>query len=248
MCVNYPVIETARDLCAFFLFPRTCLICGGESGSSRPICAACRDSLRYRYADGLSFFRVDASRCSRCGRPLVSAREQCLSCRTTNVLSAIDRIIPLFPYDAHGQELLTSWKIEGMRVLSWTFSAFLAEVLSRDGSMDIPLVPVPPRPGKIRANGWDQVDELARTLERHFGVSVARCLERTGGLQQKKLGRLERTCNLKGYIRVKDETAVPATAIVLDDLMTTGSTIDACADALKNAGCRKVYGLTLFFD
>ena len=67
-------------------------------------------------------------------------------------------------------------------------------------------------------------------------------------MQQKKLGRLARHTNMRGAIAVKGTIAVPQKAIVIDDLMTTGATLEACADALKAAGCGKVYGLTLFFD
>jgi predicted amidophosphoribosyltransferase len=62
------------------------------------------------------------------------------------------------------------------------------------------------------------------------------------------LGREGRAHNLKGAIRVKSRSEIPARAIVLDDLMTTGATLNACATALREAGCAEVYGITLFYD
>jgi predicted amidophosphoribosyltransferase len=244
----YPLPELVRDVTARFLDPLRCVVCGEDSRCSRPLCPRCERELVERYAKELSFINSTSDRCSRCGRPLISARGLCMTCRTTPVLSAIDRVLPLFPYDIFGQELLTSWKIDGLRGFSWTFARFLADVIARSGLAGVPVVPVPPRPGKIREKGWDQIEELSRILERRFDIPVNRCLERTGGLQQKKLGRLARTSNLRGYIGIRKGSAVPSSAIVLDDLMTTGSTLDACAGTLKNAGCGKVYGLTLFFD
>jgi predicted amidophosphoribosyltransferase len=163
-------------------------------------------------------------------------------------LSFLDTVLPLFPYTSGGQELLGSWKIEGLRGLSHDFAAVFADCLASPRFKDAILVPVPPRPGKIRDKGWDQIEELSVILARNHGITVSRCLERTSHIAQKTLDRLGRKTNLKGHIAVRKEFPVPSSAILLDDLMTTGSTLDACAEALKNAGCGKVCGLTLFFD
>ncbi len=175
-------------------------------------------------------------------------------CRTTPNLTSIDRIIPLYSYAAEGQELLNLWKTTGVRGLSLVFAGCLSAALQAaathpDGSaFPVAVVPVPPRPKKMREKGWDQIEELAMLLEGFFGIRVLRALVRTSGIQQKKLGRLARYANLKGHISLKDGITVPQSVILLDDLMTTGSTLDACAEVLKAAGCGKVYGLTLFFD
>jgi len=194
----------------------------------------------------LMLFADNVARCVKCGRPLISAAELCTTCREKGVFTYIDRVLPLFPYVAESQSLLALWKSRGMRGLSWPLARCLASVLASSGP--VTLVPVPPRPNKIRSRGWDQVEELARLLDRHFGMSVSRCLMRRSSMEQKKLGKAARSLNIKGSIVVKDGVEVPEVAIVLDDLMTTGATLDACAEALKLAGCGKVYGLTLYFD
>lgn len=165
------------------------------------------------------------------------------------MLTSIDRIISLFPYDAVGQDALVSWKLRGKRSLSRVFAECLARSLEFDaGIRDMTIVPVPPRPKKMKEKGWDQIQELTRYLSHTHNVQVNNCLCRTSAFQQKKLGRTARFANIKGTFIVKDRSSVPETAIVLDDLMTTGSTLDACAETLKSAGCGKVYGLTLFYD
>lgn len=133
-----------------------------------------------------------------------------------------------------------------MRGFSPVFAECLALVIARTQGAIV--VPVPPRPGKLRDRGWDQIEDIARLLETQHNITVSRCLERRSAMQQKKLGRLARHTNMRGAIAVKGTIAVPQKAIVIDDLMTTGATLEACADALKAAGCGKVYGLTLFFD
>ncbi len=243
--MKYPFLERIRDLYARLLFPQTCIVCGAFSESACPLCACCMEKRFIQITRSLSFSTADPDRCAKCGRPLISARELCTACRALPLFSAIDRIITLFPYTGAGTELLAAWKINGMRSLSRPFAQLLSAVLE---CSSIPLVPVPPRPGKIREKGWDQIEELARILERSHGKTVLRCLRRTGGVQQKKLGKAGRSGNLKGYIEIIAGMVLPETVIIIDDLMTTGSTLDACAGILKSAGCRKVYGLTLFFD
>jgi ComF family protein len=181
-----------------------------------------------------------------------------MACRRTGA-TAFDRASLLFPYRGDFRKILTAWKFGGQPWLG----RFLAECLQtalmplereeRDRT-DTAWVPVPPRPGKIRKAGWDQVESLARFLEQIpsavGALPVCRCLARLPSQAQKTLGREDRRRNLAGNIRVKPSWAgrIPAIAVLFDDVYTTGSTLDACAAALKTGGARKVYGVCLFYD
>lgn len=230
-----------------FLFsPSLCLCCEKtlvHSGS--PLCSSCLEKFFLLPIQHINFKSLDSQRCIKCGRPLISEHEFCTTCRTTPFLNVIDRIIPLFPYTSLGQVLLTSWKIKGCRGLSLVFAQCYVAVLKYS---DVVVVPVPPRPGKIREKGWDQMEEISVFLEKEYKIKIARILERKESFQQKKLGRIERKLNLKGKITVLQDAIIPETVILIDDLMTTGSTLDACAEALKSCGTHIVYGLTLFHD
>jgi predicted amidophosphoribosyltransferase len=107
-------------------------------------------------------------------------------------------------------------------------------------------VPVPPRPGKIKKTGWDQIEHLARLMAGSYKIPVSRCLKRLPSISQKELDREQRRTNLKGRILTVSEA--PETVILFDDIYTTGSTLDACAQALKNGGSRRVYGVCLYYD
>jgi predicted amidophosphoribosyltransferase len=239
----------ARALAAKIVYPQHCLICGSISDLPYPLCDECLERYFLMKIRSLSFTRSNEDRCEKCGRFLVSAEKICSVCRTSSVLTEIDRILPLFPYLPYGQDLLTEWKIVGMRALSMPFAQCLAEFINQDLRLaHVPLVPVPPRPGKLKEKGWDQIEEIARILQSVHAVPILRCLSRTMGIQQKTLSRLARLGNIKGHIAVRPGIPMPETVIVLDDLVTTGSTLEACAEVLKIAGCRNVYGLTLFFD
>jgi ComF family protein len=121
------------------------------------------------------------------------------------------------------------------------------------------LVPVPARPGKIKKTGWAQIEYLAKLLEAgnsaklNKPIPVIRCLRRLPSISQKKLNKEDRLQNLKGRIIINKSTrkssqSIPKTAIIFDDVYTTGSTMDACAAALKSGGAEKVYGICLCYD
>jgi predicted amidophosphoribosyltransferase len=108
------------------------------------------------------------------------------------------------------------------------------------------LVPVPPRPGKIRKTGWDQVAYLASRVSRIYRLPVYHCLKRLPSGTQKELNREDRKTNLRGKILCTRKP--PSRALLFDDVITTGSTLDACAAALKADGAAEVYTLCLFYD
>lgn len=124
------------------------------------------------------------------------------------------------------------------------------------------LVGVPPRPGKMRQRGWDQIEDVCKTLHILYGFPVLTLLKRVSREQQKKknrTGRLETkdtayalrtdyTKLLAHWAKEKGEaqTAVPKSAILIDDVITTGATVDACAALLQEAGIKKVDVISLF--
>jgi len=248
--MEYSVFERFRDLCGRWVFPQECIVCGGIG--ERPLCESCLTSKFISGTEGLSFSEPNPDRCDRCGRFLISRLGLCTACRTAPLFSSIDRVIPLFPYTGPAPELLGAWKTAGRRGLSRQFARCLAgpirKLMRENPGRDFCAVPVPPRPGKVRSKGWDQIEELAGCLRRQFDLPVRPCLVRTSVIQQKSLNRAGRALNLKGGIRAKRGARIPEVAVLIDDLMTTGATLDACADSLKAAGCTRVFGLTLFFD
>lgn len=177
-----------------------------------------------------------------------------MECREREGESSLDALFPIHSYRQWKKELAFTWKSEGQRRLSPLLARLLFKALKELGLEKTPLVPVPPRPGKIKEKGWDQVDELACILEKKRGILVRRdILERKSGGQQKKLGRDERlgaagaVYDLRPDFRaLVDLGAIPAEVVLLDDIVTTGATMEKCAWLLKAAGVQKVTGLALF--
>lgn len=119
------------------------------------------------------------------------------------------------------------------------------------------VVPVPPRKGKIQKNGWDQIDELCTFLNLRFGFGLFKVLERNSTEQQKKLNRTERletiknaysVCNAKTLSKALKpfNGIIPEKVCLIDDVCTTGSTIECCARLLKEMGVKNVTVITLF--
>jgi len=185
-----------------------------------------------------------------CGRPLVSEKDTCLECRRGfpgRNRHSWDRLWALFPYTGEYRRLLSAYKFAKNVRLAEFFAEKIAEVIAANPVLkEACVVPVPPRPGKIKSTGWDQVEHLVRRLEKIEKVNVCRCLKRRKSKVQKRLSRAERMENLKG--RVFPRGKIPETVLVIDDVITTGSTMEVCAAVLKENGAEKVYGLCLFYD
>ncbi|MBA3587519.1 MAG: ComF family protein [Chloroflexi bacterium] len=102
------------------------------------------------------------------------------------------------------------------------------------------LVPVPLHRERQRARGYNQAELIARQL----GTPMALALERVRPTtKQHRLNRTARLANLRAAFRVSG--AVPLTAILVDDIITTTATLEACASVLRQAGCSAVYGFSL---
>jgi ComF family protein len=232
-----------------YFFPFGCAVCGASLLGAREawygLCEHCRGGIDA----GLN---AAGERCDCCGRPLVSEQGRCLSCRaaTTADARAVDRVTVFFPYTGKYRRLLGAYKFNRHIALGHFFAEKIAAALADIGRTDAyTVVPVPPRPGKIQKTGWDQVEYLAKLLERKR-IPVLRCLKRLPSKVQKELGREDRKKNLRGRIILTDRlrAAIPKTVVILDDVMTTGSTLEVCAEAVRAGGAERVYGLCLLYD
>jgi ComF family protein len=219
------------------------------------LCQKCRD-----------FFIVAATgeaRCEICGKPLITERDICLSCREKTLPSGrkyndfLEKLWTFFPYTGLFKTVLGSYKFKrslGIGNFLACFPGFVLADLDPAIIKEAAWVPVPPRHGKIKKQGWDQVEFLAALLGKEYKRSggrsrclpVIRCLKRLPSRSQKELNREERETNLKGRILCKKKP--PKTAILFDDVVTTGATLNACASALLESGTERVYGVCLFYD
>jgi len=103
------------------------------------------------------------------------------------------------------------------------------------------LVPVPLHPARLRRRGFNQAERLASALARRTDLALSDCLERVGSARpQVGRGRAERVRSIEGTMRLRPGAAAPADALLVDDVVTTGATLAACADALRDAGAARI--------
>jgi len=232
-------MRSAGRLLLEALFPGRCLLCGQwlilRGDHPAPVCGDC--------IGGLS--PILCERCVTCGMPLVSERGNCTRCRAAAF--SFETNVAIFPYSGPARDLIGMLKFEGRRRLARLFADFA--VRSMDGEREhLPVVPVPPRPSRREP---DAVERVARSLADRHGRQVSRLLVRTGGAPQKSLSLTERRENLRGMIHIAPSTrgsALPPRVLLLDDVFTTGATLDECARTLREAGCFQVYALTLAIE
>lgn len=225
-----------------------CVVCGKKT-YFQMVCSDCEKK----------HFSVDKvlseKRCIYCGKVLISSKKSCLKCREQRILLHTDKVMPLYSYRLWNKELLFRWKINGER----TNSAFFAKLVKEALKMldEEVIVPVPPRKDKIKINGWDQIDELCEFLGKRYGFKLLKILVRNTVEQQKKLNRIERLQTIKNAYSLCDESVLkkalkpfqgklPEKVCLIDDVCTTGSTIENCAFILKEAGIKIVNVVTLF--
>jgi competence protein ComFC len=183
-----------------------------------------------------------------CGIELISEKGTCLRCRSAEY--TFHSHLSLFPYTGMAKCLLQALKFGGRRRLAGFFScraAYELEYRLKVREASAAIVPVPSRPGRKEP---DAVELIARTLQSDHGLDVRRVLLRTAATQQKSLDYEQRRENLRGGIQVhpRFSGAVPRRVVLLDDVFTTGATLDACSRVLLQSGCQRVDALTLAME
>lgn len=206
------------------LVPPRCLACGAPGAD---LCGACRRALPF----------LGAPRCPRCALPAPCGR-RCPAAR-----HAFDAAVAPVAHDGPARALVAALKFRAGRRAARVMAAQIAAVLPSDALDGAVLVPAPAHPSRVRARGYDQSVVLARALARRTGLPVRRCLRRHGAAtQQRGAGRDERL--REGRVAVTVHGRVPEVVLLVDDVHTTGATLDACARALLRGGARRVVALT----
>ena len=215
------------------LFPIPCLGCGREG---RSICESCVAGLP----------RLTSPRfCVTCAQPGVVGR--CGWCRATPV--AVDGIRAPFVYAADGviQKAIYDFKFHGVRVMASELAGHLADCMASYHMAGDVIFPVPSHPRRLRSRGFNQAALLARELGRLTGIPVEEGLlvrTKDAPSQLRMSGRPERWGNVVDSFEYRGDAGV-VSALLVDDIVTTGATMSACAEALKDAGATEVWGLAV---
>ena len=188
--------------------------------------------------------------CSICGIPFegVGGNHPCSRCIATPPPYGVARAA--LHYEGICRELIHSFKYSHRSQLRRPLGLLTAQLLSSFAAEQQPdlLMPVPLHPRRLRSRGFNQAVLVAEILAKQWQIPLARqLLQRTRPTTpQIELNREQRATNLQNAFAVIDKAAVSNRHIMLvDDIVTTGSTLSACAQALRDAGCDRVSAVTI---
>lgn len=153
-----------------------------------------------------------------------------------------------FAFEGPVRKALSRLKYGGAARVAGPLAELAHPMLGRLTELSGPavLVPVPIHPARQRQRGYNQAELLARHLARTSGQQVADLLARsTITERQHRLDRAARTRNLRGAIGLRSGPPAPSVAIVVDDILTTAATLEACASVLVAGGVGEVYGFAI---
>ncbi len=227
-----PQLEKLKGGVLDFVFPRFCVGCGREGSF---LCLSCQHRLQ----------RIMPPLCPKCGRPQPSGIV-CSSC--VGWQAEIDGIRSPFRFEDTVRKAVHQLKYRNIRVLAVPLAKLLSDYLAASPVLGEVLVPVPLHRKRLRERGYNQSSLLAIELGKLSGLPVVDdCLVRQRHVspQARTANVEERRRNVAGAFICRDNRLRDKQVLLIDDVSTSGATLDACAAALKAAGAASVWGLTL---
>ncbi len=229
------------------LYPPRCVVCGEGLSDGRALCDACDADLP----------RLTEPFCERCGEPFQGQIDGPFDCPNCSKLKFFfefarpamvrdDRTLDMIHRLKYGRELHLAKDLGRLAAESFA-DPRLDEALAGNW----PLVPVPLHRKRLQHRHFNQAQEISRELALHVGLPIVHALKRTRDTEhQTSLTRAQRLENLRGAFLLSRHGQLqieksPAGAILVDDVLTTGSTVDECAKTLRRAGFQKILVVTV---
>ncbi|NEX23005.1 ComF family protein [Thiorhodococcus mannitoliphagus] len=213
-------------------YPPTCILCGAAGAQGWDLCTGCHDELPW-----------NRNACARCALPFdgpVPAEAHCGRCQ--KALPTFDRCLAPLRYELQVPALITGAKFRGKLNAARLLGQILASALQSE-AMALPdvLIPVPLHLKRLRARGYNQALEIARSLSAvlELPVDTRSCDRVTATPPQAGLDEPERRRNIRGAFVARRSLAGERVAII-DDVVTTASTVGELSRVLRRAGAQGV--------
>lgn len=218
------------------LYPPVCPICGEVVNRDRKagLCVNCVEKVK----------NVGSSFCMKCGKELEGLHgEYCYDCGRINHI--YDQAAAAFVYSQGIKESIYRFKYKGKREYAEWYGKKMAELLGdriKIWNPDV-IIPVPIHKSRLKARGYNQAELIADSLGKYTGIPVNRRLlvrdKKT--VPMKELEGVQRLKNIENAFNICESIVEYNTVLVVDDIYTTGATVDACAAVLRSHGVSKVY-------
>jgi ComF family protein len=222
------------------LYPPLCEVCSDDVEPGEYLCASCSDNAP----------RIRPPFCAKCSEPFVGAITgsfSCANCRHRTLY--FDAAVSVYRSRGIVRKLMHEFKYGGHQHLRHPLGRWLCETLQdarlADRNFDA-VVPVPLHPARQRERGFNQAELLAKVLSSSSAIPLRPALERIRyTTTQTQFDRSARIENLRGAFRLrKNEDVRSLRVLLVDDVLTTGSTLSECARVLKDAGTISVHAIT----
>ncbi|MGI6072431.1 MAG: ComF family protein [Lachnospiraceae bacterium] len=245
-------LRKAEESLLGWLFPRVCPLCGEilrpaeaekrlKKCGNPYICPVCYDKLDF--ADG-------QARCMCCSRPLEDEQEQyCRDC--SEKIREFDRGISMMLHNDAARKIIYDLKYSSMKdngdFLAFEAARRIGETIRR---MDVDaIIPVPLHRKRLRERGYNQAAEIAKRfvnfMEEDFTIDEEYLVRRKKTQPLKGMSGQERMSSLQGVFAINKEAGRYERVLIVDDIFTTGATLNECAKTLKQAGVNMVYFMTM---
>ena len=230
-----PQVAKLGGMALDFLFPQWCIGCGQEGDA---ICPTCCHSLP----------RVIPPLCPRCGQPQANG---ILCSKCSSRPAEIDGIRSPFRFDGLARQAIHQLKYNNLRTLATPLSRQLDNYITKNPVPGEVLVPVPLHDKRLRQRGYNQSALLARQLSKLTDMPMLNdCLVRQkyAHPQAMTASAAERETNVARAFSCRHSRLLDKQVLLIDDVATSGATLNACAAALKAAGATSVWGLVLALE
>lgn len=235
----YSICSVIREV----LYPRRCPVCGEiVLPKGRKICPECKEKLKI----------IKEPFCKKCSKPLeIEEQEYCFDCKKSNFSFVRGRA--LFLYDSLMKESIASFKFRGKKEYADFYTEEICSYLKEDILSMEPdvLIPVPVHVAKKRKRGYNQAGLLADGIGKLLNIPVVHdfLIRNKNTLPQKTLSSKERMKNLEAAFEInKNVLSIIKRCnkiLIVDDIYTTGSTIQACTKVILDYGFKEVYFVSL---
>lgn len=216
------------------LYPPKCVSCG-FAGSH--FCADCRANLVH----------IRSPVCQKCGYPLSSVANTCQECQIHS-FSNLNSVRSVAFFDSTFlRPAIHKFKYQNRRILSADFAHLLKDCYAANQLVTDIIVPVPLHKSRQKERGYNQSEVLAKSL----APLISQPIDQTSLIRwratkaQMSLDAIQRQGNVADAFKCLSDELSNKTVLLIDDVFTTGATLNACARVLRQAGAKSIHGLTL---
>ena len=208
--------------------------CGGCRAVGTWLCHRCRSRIRH----------LEEPLCRRCGVELESVRDSC-GCRSR--LRSLARLRSAVVYEGPAEAAIHRFKYQGWRGLAKPLALLIAERVTVEGLAAGWSLAVPLHADRLRQRGFNQSELLAEQLRARLDLAKppGELIRTRATPPQVGHDRLWRQSNVRGAFTWRGEDLAGRSILLVDDVATTGATLEACASALRAAGSGSVIGVSV---